>query len=230
MRRRRPLARTTSRLTIHGDLSSLQESAGTSAAQRAQIARKSAATNDAPPIRPPSISGCANNSRALRGLTLPPYRIRIARRRPRRAGQLRADAPRALAWACSGARGAAGADRPDRLVGDRAGDAGVPRTALQHGRHLARDHFDRAARLALAQRLADAHDRRQAGRQSPPALAATVSSFSAKNARRSEWPTITYSAAARPAASRPRPRPSRRPRSAPTGSARPAARRCRPTP
>src|SRR6185436_20093927 len=38
-----------------------------------QIAMKSSATNEAPPIRPPSTSACANNSPALAGLTLPPY-------------------------------------------------------------------------------------------------------------------------------------------------------------
>ena len=38
----------------------------------AQIARKSAATSDAPPISPPSMSGCANSSPAFAGFTLPP--------------------------------------------------------------------------------------------------------------------------------------------------------------
>ena len=38
----------------------------------AQMAAKSAATSDAPPISPPSISGCANSSPALPGFTLPP--------------------------------------------------------------------------------------------------------------------------------------------------------------
>ena len=37
-----------------------------------QMATKSAAFNDAPPIRPPSMSGCANSVAALSGLTLPP--------------------------------------------------------------------------------------------------------------------------------------------------------------
>src|SRR3546814_2173694 len=37
------------------------------------MARKSAATRDAPPISPPSTSGCANSSAALSGFTLPPY-------------------------------------------------------------------------------------------------------------------------------------------------------------
>ena len=37
-----------------------------------QMATKSAAFNDAPPIRPPSMSGCAKSVAALSGLTLPP--------------------------------------------------------------------------------------------------------------------------------------------------------------
>ena len=37
-----------------------------------QMAMKSAAFNDAPPIRPPSMSACANSVAALSGLTLPP--------------------------------------------------------------------------------------------------------------------------------------------------------------
>ena len=39
------------------------------------MTRKSAATSDAPPINPPSTSGCENSSAALAGFTLPPYRI-----------------------------------------------------------------------------------------------------------------------------------------------------------
>lgn len=37
-----------------------------------QMATKSAALSEAPPMRPPSISGCANRADALSGLTLPP--------------------------------------------------------------------------------------------------------------------------------------------------------------
>lgn len=41
----------------------------------AAIPKKSAALRLAPPTRAPSTLGCANNSAALSGLTLPPYRI-----------------------------------------------------------------------------------------------------------------------------------------------------------
>src|SRR5690606_3005165 len=44
------------------------------AAARA-MARKSAATREAPPISPPSTSGCAHSAPALSGFTLPPYRM-----------------------------------------------------------------------------------------------------------------------------------------------------------
>src|ERR1019366_291915 len=37
-----------------------------------QIAKNSSATSEAPPIKPPSISGIANNSAALFAFTLPP--------------------------------------------------------------------------------------------------------------------------------------------------------------
>lgn len=37
-----------------------------------QMARKSSATSDAPPISPPSMSGCPNSATALSALTLPP--------------------------------------------------------------------------------------------------------------------------------------------------------------
>src|SRR5690606_6793416 len=40
-----------------------------------QIAPNSSAFREAPPMRPPSISGMANNSAALAAFTLPPYKI-----------------------------------------------------------------------------------------------------------------------------------------------------------
>src|SRR6185503_2351323 len=42
------------------------------------ISRKSFATSDAPPIRPPSTSGMAKIAAAFCGLTLPPYRIEVS--------------------------------------------------------------------------------------------------------------------------------------------------------
>jgi len=60
---------------IHGffdmDLIMPASSHAIAAAARA-MARKSAATREAPPTSPPSTSGCANSSPALSGFTLPP--------------------------------------------------------------------------------------------------------------------------------------------------------------
>ena len=82
------------------------------------MARKSAAFNAAPPIRPPSISGCAINSFALSGFMLPPYKICTL---PAAAAfcsrQLRAQLRVHFLRHLRRCR-LAGADRPDRLVGD----------------------------------------------------------------------------------------------------------------
>ena len=43
----------------------------------ATMAKKASALSDAPPISPPSMSGCANSSAALPAFMLPPYRMRI---------------------------------------------------------------------------------------------------------------------------------------------------------
>ena len=42
------------------------------------MSRKSFATSDAPPIRPPSTSGMAKIAAAFCGFTLPPYRIGVS--------------------------------------------------------------------------------------------------------------------------------------------------------
>src|SRR5690606_2264592 len=71
-------------------------------AAAAAMARKSRATSDAPPIRPPSTSGRENSSAALAGLTLPPYRIGSE---PAIVASCAASSPRMKActsWACSG--------------------------------------------------------------------------------------------------------------------------------
>ena len=66
-----------------------------------------------------------------------------------------------------GGGGAAGADGPDRLVGDhQAGDL-VPAQAGQRAADLALDDLGGAAGLALLQDLADADDRLHAGRARP---------------------------------------------------------------
>ncbi len=65
-----------------------------------------------------------------------------------------------------GGRDLAGADRPDRLVGDHhlLGFVGR-RRASRIASSLAADHFHRAARFALGERLADARDRQQTRRE-----------------------------------------------------------------
>ena len=65
----------------------------------------------------------------------------------------------------------AGADRPDRLVGQHQLRHGIRTHHFQHRVELGADHGLRGARLALAQRFADAHDRGQAGIQRRPGLA-----------------------------------------------------------
>ena len=82
--------------------------------------RKSSAFNDAPPIRPPSISSWSINSAAFFGFILPPYSTRtvsatdlaVGRQPPRDEG----DALLGLL----GRRGLAGTDRPDGLMRDHA--------------------------------------------------------------------------------------------------------------
>src|SRR5574340_123524 len=67
-----------------------------------QIATNSAALSEAPPIRPPSISGMENNSAAFDAFTLPPYWITSL---SATAGSRAAILPRIKAWtacACSG--------------------------------------------------------------------------------------------------------------------------------
>src|ERR1700743_2790571 len=44
----------------------------------AQMAWNSAASSDAPPTNPPSMSGMRNSSAALEAFTLPPYKRRVA--------------------------------------------------------------------------------------------------------------------------------------------------------
>ena len=109
-------------------------------------------------------------------------------------------------------RGLAGADRPDRLVGD---DDAVDarRRALEHRAELALDDRLGLPRLALGQRLADADDRRQAGASAAAAfsrderVALAVQLRAAPSGRRSRSGSRT-----RPA-SPPRSRRCTRPRS-----------------
>ena len=59
----------------------------------------------------------------------------------------------------------AGADRPNRLVGDHQPADLLRRNAGQRAVELPADHFVRAAGFAIGQQLADANDRRQPGGQ-----------------------------------------------------------------
>ena len=107
----------------------------------------------------------------LPGLTLPPYRIRMVSATGRRPGRasLRADDADRRVRVVRG-RVAAGADRPDRLVGD---DAAAPSTAgdpRERRGDLAGDLASVRAGLALVERLADADDRRHLLRQHGPHL------------------------------------------------------------
>ena len=134
------------------------------------------------------MSGSAISASALLGLTEPPYWIRIA------AGGLGAES---LAEPLANVRvdflrlrrrrGAAGADRPHRLVRDH--DA-IPRVCAVDVDHRAGelrvDHAERAAGVALGERLADAHDRAEPAVRARRALScATRSSVSPKCWRRS---------------------------------------------
>ena len=109
------------------------------------------------------MSGCAISSAMFAALTDPPYWIRTAAAAS--APAISAIAPRIAphtGLGVLGRRRAAGADRPDRLVGDdeRRDLLGV--TPGQRGVDLAEDLRLGVARLALLERLADADDRRHA--------------------------------------------------------------------
>ena len=97
-----------------------------------------------------------------------------------------------------GAARVAGADRPDRLVGDDQPGRDGRRGA---GRAARRGAGDRrrllVAGLALGQLLADAQDRAQAGVDGTAELPADQLVGLPASRRRSEWPMITH--VARPA-------------------------------
>ena len=96
-------------------------------------------------------------------------------------------------WACSGARHAAGPDRPDRLVGDhdlrRAARRGRPRGPRWTWWRSLRSVV---AVVALLLGLAHAQDRHQPGRPARPAPSARAPGRSRRTARRrSECPSTT---------------------------------------
>ena len=92
-----------------------------------------------------------------------------------------------------GRRGLAGADRPDRLVGERPGPAG---SRGERRRAAASSTAKVSPGLALVARLADADQGREAGARAPrPPCAATSSSLSPWSRRRSLWPQSTQEAA-----------------------------------
>ena len=101
------------------------------------MARKSAATREAPPIRPPSISGtsdlCAN---------------------------------RGVNFLCLGrSRRATGTNRPHRLVSHHSAGKGSHTYALQNSVDLGRNDINGLTGFALSQRLANAQNRTQTGGQ-----------------------------------------------------------------
>ena len=157
---------------------------------------KSSGSSDAPPTSAPSMPGRAMSSAMLPGFTLPPYWIRTASPAAvaRGLGRPRPGSPRSWPRRPRASR-CAGADRPDRLVGDdarrRPSSLDTPANAsatwpsdLALGR----------AGLALLERLADAHDRRHLVREDRPDLAVHRRRRSRRTARGApSGPTITYS-------------------------------------
>ena len=87
-------------------------------------------------------------------------------------------------------RSLAGADGPDRLIGDDGAREGGDAGQIEHGIELAVDHLESAAGFALGQQFAHAQDRRQSAASTAANLRATSWSVSPNRARRSEWPTI----------------------------------------
>ena len=150
----------------------------------------------APPTRAPSMSGWAISSAMFDAFTEPPYWMRTARRRRPRPVELADARPdgRAHRLGVLGGGRPAGADRPDRLVGDdQRGDlvGGAPG---QRRRRPGRGPWPRCrpprAPPASRRRRRSASSR---GAGSPCALSATISSVSPNSSRRSLWPQITYS-------------------------------------
>ena len=156
------------------------------------MARKSSALRLAPPTSAPSTSGWDMSSAALSGFTEPPYWMRIdVGHRPAQLAEDGADGGVDL-LRLRGGGGLAGADGPDRLVGQ--GDRGQRLGAA--ARPARRAPAGRPPRGSGRPRARPASRRRRrwgAGR--PPAprptFLRTVSSVSPKNWRRSLWPTMT---------------------------------------
>jgi len=75
-------ATTTSTMSIHSEPEIHVAFSRVISAPRRQIAMKSSATSEAPPIKPPSTSGFANRSRAFPGLDAAPVENRQIPRQP----------------------------------------------------------------------------------------------------------------------------------------------------
>jgi hypothetical protein len=126
------------------------------------IALKSSAFRDAPPTRAPSTSGDGEDLGRVRGL----HRAAVEQADPvggtgaEAVGEPAADMGVDLADLLE-RRGPAGADRPDRLVGDD--EAGGRRALGDRARDLVADDGEGAAGVALRLGLADAHDGEQPG-------------------------------------------------------------------
>ena len=130
--------------------------------QPAAMPRKSSAFRLAPPTRAPSMFGCDSSSPAFEALTLPPYRIRTFSADPslyRSVSSLRRSA--CTSSACCGDGHFAGANGPNRLVGDDRFLDLLGRNAGQRAFELAADDGCRLPGFALGQQFADADDRDQ---------------------------------------------------------------------
>ena len=164
-----------------------------SAAPPRRSRRSPPASSAAPPTRAPSTSGSAEQLGGVAGLD------RAAVEDPHLVGGRAARAQhvadeRARLLGLLGGRDAAGADRPDRLVGDHdLGDVASARP--RRGRPAAGAPAPPRSR----RRRAPPRSRRRRGsargrRPAPPApCGASASSVSPKNWRRSEWPRTTAS-------------------------------------
>ena len=131
--------------------------------QAPAIARNSSASSDAPPTRPPSTSGIANSAAAFAAFTLPPYSTGTsARARPARAARAGTHAPPAPApaWPCVPCR----SPRPARRR-RRSAQVAVPERTRARRRAAVPRPCAVSPASRSRERLADAHDRRQARRQ-----------------------------------------------------------------
>ena len=163
------------------------------------ISRKSSPFRLAPPMRPPSMSGCENSSAALSGFTLPPYKIRVscAHSKPKIPSS-RSRMKACASWACPGVAvrpvpmAPHGFIRDDEAAGGRGGER-----ALYREFHLMGDARERGPGPSRGKRLPEADDRHETARARRRRLAGDEGvSFSPIISRLSLCPRITWVAPA----------------------------------